>query len=202
MKNLGTSILPIALCVVLAAPAVGDETPATQQAQPTELAIASDGALAAPAKARTRFTVRAKARRYQANATIPVFWTAPPGHSTTDWVGVFAAGAPDTEYHAWTYVPAGTAGTLSLTAPATPGVYEVRYLRDNGYTSVAGSARFSVFAPPPEGYAICRELGNGDPYHPAWIHCCDSKDRTESYWLDNDGNGGWYGGSCYAWGVR
>jgi hypothetical protein len=200
MKNLGASILPVALCVAFAGPAVGDETPAAQQAKPAELVIASSGGFAAPVK--TRFAVRTKARRYEANASIPVFWEAPPGHSSTDWVGVFAAGAPDTDYLSWSYVPTGTAGSLSLTAPATPGVFEVRYLRDNGYTSVTGSARFSVFAPPPEGYEICRELGTGDPYHPAWIHCCDSRDRTESYWLDNDGNGGWYGNSCYAWGVR
>lgn len=202
MKKLGTSMLSIALCVVLVSPAVGGDAPGPQQAKPAELAGASYGAPTAPARARTRFTVRIKARRYEANATIPVFWTAPSGHSTTDWVGVFAAGAPDTQYHAWSYVPAGTAGTLSLTAPATPGVYEVRYLRGDGDTSVAGSARFSVYAPRPEGYAICRKLVTGDPYHPAWNHCCDSKDRSQSYWRGNDGSGGWYSGSCYSWGVR
>jgi hypothetical protein len=197
MKNLGASVLLLALSVT-AGPAVGDEAPATRPAKPA-LAIASDGP-AAPARA--RFAVQTKARRYAANAAIPVFWDAPPDHAATDWVGVFAAGAADTEYLSWSYVPAGAAGALNLTAPATPGVYEVRYLRDNGYTSVAGSARFSVFAPPPPGYAICRELAPGDAYHPDWIHCCDSRDRTESYWLDKDGNGGWYSDSCHAWGIR
>ena len=200
MKNIGASILPVALCVAFAGSAVGDEAPATQQAALAALVMAGDVAFAAPVP--TRHAVRTKASRYAVDATIPVFWEAPPGHAATDWVGVFAAGAPDTQYVSWSYVPAGTAGSLSLTAPSTPGIYEVRYLRDNGYTSVAGSARFSVFAPPPAGYSICRELGTGDPYHPSWIHCCDSQDRTESYWLDSDGNGGWYSGSCYSWDVR
>jgi hypothetical protein len=200
MKHFGTSILPLALCVAFAGSAVGDEAPATQQAAQAAVVMAGDVALAAPVK--TRFAVRTKVSRYAANAPIPVFWDAPPGHATTDWVGVFAAGAPDTQYLSWSYVPAGTAGSLSLTAPSSPGIYEVRYLRDNGYTSVAGSARFSVFMPPPAGYPICRELGSGDPYHPAWTHCCDSADRTESYWRDSDGNGGWYSGSCYSWDVR
>lgn len=196
-KNIATSILSVALCALLAGPAVGDEAPVAPAAPAT---LASNGTVAAPAK--KPYAVRIKAARYQAGATIPVLWEAPPGHPATDWVGVFAAGAPDTQYLSWSYVPAGKAGALSLTAPAAPGIYEVRYLRDNGYTSVAGSARFSVFAPPPASHAICRDLGPGDPYHPGWIHCCDSKDQTESYWIDDDSNGGWYSGSCHSWGVR
>lgn len=164
MKNIGASILPVALCVAFAGSAVGDEAPATQQAALAALVMAGDVAFAAPVP--TRHAVRTKASRYAVDATIPVFWEAPPGHAATDWVGVFAAGAPDTQYVSWSYVPAGTAGSLSLTAPSTPGIYEVRYLRDNGYTSVAGSARFSVFAPPPAGYSICRAARNGRPVPP------------------------------------
>lgn len=75
-------------------------------------------------------------------------WTAPSYHSATDWIGLYAAGAPATSFLSYAYVgaPGVTSGTTAVSIPAntSPGTYELRYLTNNSYTVVATSASFLV----------------------------------------------------------
>lgn len=81
-----------------------------------------------------------------------------PGN-TTDWVGLAAAGTPDTAIIAWvylngTYTPpdAGvTSATVTMTAPTSDGAYEARFYLDNAWTVSArtGFAVVGVAPPPP-----------------------------------------------------
>jgi hypothetical protein len=75
--------------------------------------------------------------------------------NTTDWVGLFPSGAPDTGYVAWSYLngtamppSSGMSGaTLTLTAPQTPGTYNVRLFEKNSFTRLATSGTVTVQAP-------------------------------------------------------
>ena len=78
---------------------------------------------------------------------LTITWTAPEGRAATDWVGLFALAAPYEIW--WAYTGGAPAGTVTLTAPATPGNYEARYLLEDGYSSVATSAPITVAGPPP-----------------------------------------------------
>ena len=86
------------------------------------------------------YTVSVTPTTVTPGGTITVNWAAPSNHSTTDWVSVYSQGTPNTSYNNWEYVPAGTNGTLTLTAPTATGTYEVRYLLNNGYTDAAKSS--------------------------------------------------------------
>ena len=72
-------------------------------------------------------------------------WSAPAGSSTTNWVGFYAVGAPNSPAIAWQYTGGATNGSFT-TAPASPGTYEFRYLLNNGYTDVARSNTVTVNA--------------------------------------------------------
>ena len=68
---------------------------------------------------------------------------------STDWLGVAAAGAPDTSYLQWTYVGTGvTDRTWTTNMPATPGTYQFRLFK-SGYTRIATSATITVLPPAP-----------------------------------------------------
>ncbi|WNG32348.1 hypothetical protein F0U61_01060 [Archangium violaceum] len=142
------------------------------------------------------YSLSTDATVYVPGSTITVSWQAPESHGSDDWVGMYTPTAPNTSYSQWKYVSLETSGSITFTAPATEGVYEFRFLLDNGYTSVA-STQFTVDIP-----SVCRALGSGDPYYPTWVRCCDNADQSQSYWTHSDGSGGWYAGSCWSWGVR
>jgi hypothetical protein len=90
---------------------------------------------------------------------IRLSWTAPAGHSTTDWVGLFYAGGDNRDYIRFEYMTAESSGTLSISAPDLPGLYECRILLNNGYAEPATPARVSLNVRE-EGYAgDCDEDG-------------------------------------------
>lgn len=70
-------------------------------------------------------------------------WSAaPPGGS--DWVGLYEAGASDTQYAGYCYTGGTATGSCALT-PLRPGTWELRYyLGTPAYTLVAVSERFDV----------------------------------------------------------
>lgn len=70
---------------------------------------------------------------------VNVSWTAPSGHASRDWIGLYTVGASDRQYRTWEYVGAGSSGSVTFTAPSA-GTYEARYFLDNGYTRVGGTA--------------------------------------------------------------
>ncbi|WP_395824415.1 hypothetical protein [Archangium minus] len=81
---------------------------------------------------------------YRAGAAINVSWSAPATHSLGDWVGIFKVGEPDASFLAKKYVPAGSSGLLTLSAPPQSGNYELRYLPDTASTIVSVSNPFTV----------------------------------------------------------
>jgi len=91
------------------------------------------------------FTLAAAPATVSPGGSLTVSWTAPAGQtSPTDWVGLYAAGASNTQYLWWEYTGGSTSGSLGLAAPTTPGTYEFRYLLNDGYTSVATSNAVTV----------------------------------------------------------
>jgi len=86
-------------------------------------------------------------------ATVTATWSAIPSPTTTDWIGLFVPGSPNTAYIAWIYVScsqtpgaAMAAGSCPFTIPGTltPGTYELRLLSNNGYTRLATSNPLTV----------------------------------------------------------
>jgi lysophospholipase L1-like esterase len=77
-----------------------------------------------------------------------VTWTAPSDHSATDWVSMASAGAADTAYLKWQWVPAGTTGTLTFVIDSglATGSYELRYFTNDTFQKVA-MVGFTVGSP-------------------------------------------------------
>jgi hypothetical protein len=88
------------------------------------------------------FTVNASPTPASAGATITVDWSA-AGHSGKDWIGLYAAGAPDANFLAQQNTGASTTGHLTFTAPMLAGQYEFRYFQTDG-TRAALSNRVTV----------------------------------------------------------
>jgi hypothetical protein len=75
---------------------------------------------------------------------ITVNWTAPSGHSTTDWVGLYRTGAADSAFISFQYLSSATSGTMSFVAPTNEGGYEFRCYLNNGFTKAATSNPVAV----------------------------------------------------------
>lgn len=81
----------------------------------------------------------------KAGGEIPASWTLFSGkRSPQDWIGLYAPGAKNEDFLTWKYVTDADRGQVTLQAPDKPGMYEMRYLLDNGYESVATSIRIVV----------------------------------------------------------
>src|SRR5215831_15640870 len=121
----------------------------------SNLSMKNDAAVAPPS-----ITVNGSSNAVVApGAKITVAVANGPGNPK-DWVGLYAAGAPDnsTNFLAWVYLN-GTqtapstgvkSATVTMTAPNTNGSYEARFYANDGYTVLARTT-FSVqaSAPPP-----------------------------------------------------
>jgi len=76
--------------------------------------------------------------------------------NTTDWVGLFVAGSPDTAYLDWRYLNGTTTppatgtptGAISFLTPNTAGNYEVRLFAHNAFDRLAISTTIVVDASP------------------------------------------------------
>lgn len=71
-----------------------------------------------------------------AGSTFAVAWQGP--NNTRDFLTIVPAGTKAREYDAYVYTSAGN--PVELTAPETPGDYEVRYLTGQTYETVAAAA--------------------------------------------------------------
>jgi pectin methylesterase-like acyl-CoA thioesterase len=92
------------------------------------------------------FTVNANLVYYDVSTgsgTIGGEWSAAVGHSSVDWVGLYAAGAPDASPLSRQTVGGSTTGHVSF--PLTgPGTYEFRYFSGDGVTPKAISSQLFV----------------------------------------------------------
>lgn len=91
------------------------------------------------------YTLSASPSAVAPGGTITANWTAPADHAGT-WIGLFAVGGYP--YYDYRWISSGTSGSVTFTAPATPGSYEVRYLVNNAssYTILATSNPVQVQA--------------------------------------------------------
>lgn len=79
------------------------------------------------------------------NETITVTWTVNQGTpQVNDWIGLFQSGAGNTSYLTFQYATGASTGTLTFSAPATPGSYQFRYLPRNSYVDVGRSTTVLV----------------------------------------------------------
>jgi len=79
-----------------------------------------------------------------ANAGAPFTATVVGGTSSQDWVALYpAAQAANSPWLEFQYAPLPRPRTLTFTAPAAPGSYQLRLYANNGFT-VLGSCTFPV----------------------------------------------------------
>ncbi len=91
------------------------------------------------------YTVDAGATVVRPGAPLTAHYAAHAGKRTAqDWIGLYVSGAKSNSYASWQYVRDPASGTLAFTAPETPGLYEFRYLLNNGYRAMAVSLPFTV----------------------------------------------------------
>ena len=93
----------------------------------------------------TPFTLTATPSNVTPGGTIAVNWTAPSSRTPQDRIALYTVGGQTLLNFAYT---GGTAtGTLTFTAPATPGQYEFRYLMNDTMMLAATSNVFTVSVP-------------------------------------------------------
>jgi hypothetical protein len=92
----------------------------------------------------SQFTLTANPSTVAAGGPLSVSFTAPPGRSALDWIGLYKVGDPNRSYGWWRYTNGAESGTFDLSAPLTPGQYEFRYLLEDGYTSIKTSSPVTV----------------------------------------------------------
>jgi Ca-activated chloride channel family protein len=107
----------------------------------------TDAARSAPIQVETpavTYSLTPSATSVSAGGALSVSWTAPSGRPASDWIGLFKSGSPNTAYGWWKYTQGAQSGVMNLNAPTEPGIYEFRYLLNNGYTDSARSSAVTV----------------------------------------------------------
>ncbi len=71
-------------------------------------------------------------------------WTAPPGRPATDWIGLSSLHAPNW-WTVWSeYTNGAAGGSFTISAPSSPGIYELRYFGQDTYSILARSNPLSL----------------------------------------------------------
>src|SRR5262245_40256928 len=87
--------------------------------------------------------------------TVTAAWSGIAAPTTTDWIGLYSAGASDGDWLGWIYVScsqapaaARAAGSCAFPIPGSvsPGAYELRLFAADGYTRLASGGTFTVTA--------------------------------------------------------
>ena len=77
--------------------------------------------------------------------TITASWSGVASPTTSDWIGLYRAGDPDTNWISYRYNTGGTAsGSVGFDAPVTAGRYEFRYFYNATWTKLATSNSVTV----------------------------------------------------------
>jgi uncharacterized delta-60 repeat protein len=100
-----------------------------------------------------RPTLTVAPRVVRPGGTVTATWNGLPAPTTTDWIGIYARGAPDRKPVDWIYVscvkvPGGARaeGSCPMFVPArlAPGMYELRLFANDGLRQLARSGVFDV----------------------------------------------------------
>jgi SKICH domain len=169
------------LLVLFATSALEQTTTVTSSIGVNECAGSNVGHIASIRAASTlnptsSYTLSTTATAVSSGDPIIVDWTAPAGHSSKDWVALYEVGTGDTSWLTWNYLGADLSGSLTFTAPATPGQYEFRLFRNDEYDYVMTSNEFAVGAAPsptptptaspspgPSSYSVSTTVTNVNP---------------------------------------
>jgi uncharacterized protein YegP (UPF0339 family) len=94
-------------------------------------------------------TLSASPASVGAGGSVTATWSGLCGPAGSDWIGVFAPGAPNTAYLAWRYTTGTASGSLPVTIPYSlaAGTYELRLFANNGATRLGPSNPFAVTSP-------------------------------------------------------
>jgi hypothetical protein len=78
--------------------------------------------------------------------TLTASWQGIPAPAVNDWFGLFAVGAPDTGFVAWSRTTGTATGSTVFTVPASApsGAYELRLFAQNGFQRLAVTGTFTV----------------------------------------------------------
>jgi hypothetical protein len=80
-------------------------------------------------------------------ATLTATWSGITSPSVNNWIGLYAAGAPDANFLSQLFTNGQAAGSNSIMPGAlTPGAYELRLFADSAFTRLAVSNGFTVIA--------------------------------------------------------
>jgi hypothetical protein len=76
-------------------------------------------------------------------------WSNIARPTTTDWVALYAVGAPDSAVVAWKYTNGAANGSVNMTVPwgTAPGNFEVRLAANNSYQRLDTSPGITIVAP-------------------------------------------------------
>ena len=108
----------------------------------------------------TTATLTASPTTVPASGTLTATWNGIASPSSTDWIGLYQPGTPNTSYIDWIYLSCSKtpssplpAGHCSFAMPASlaPATYELRVLANNGFTSLATSNPITVSSAPALG---------------------------------------------------
>lgn len=107
----------------------------------------SDPANAAAIAGGAATTLTASPTSVRPAGQLTAAWSGIASPTSTDWVALYSAGAPDSAIRAWRYTTGATSGSVPLTVPwGTPaGSYEMRLFSNNSYTRLATSSTVTVF---------------------------------------------------------
>lgn len=112
---------------------------------PSEIAVLVAALSGVERSAAGTYTLTAGPTPAPPGRTLTVSWSAPISEtSPSDWIALYPVGADNFNHLAWSYTYGEPTGQLQFAAPLSDGVYEFRYLVQNGYTHVAVSNPVSV----------------------------------------------------------
>jgi hypothetical protein len=76
---------------------------------------------------------------------VTVTFRTPTGtNNIRDWIALYRVGADNRSYLRYQYTNWSTTGSHTFTMPVEKGQYDFRYLKNDGYTSVAQSGTVVV----------------------------------------------------------
>src|SRR5439155_1308415 len=101
--------------------------------------------------------------------SVSATWSGITSPTSTDWVGLFPAGAANSAYLFTSYTSGTASGSVPISVPntAAAGSYEVRLFAHNGFTLLA-TATLSVIAPSATLSLVPITAAPGDSVSASW----------------------------------